>query len=335
MSGVERREFLGRIGRYSAGGFAAVAAFDLIGSSSAAAQVPSQQPPDVVPPTIEKVRDNLYVIGGADAEQRKSWTGGSNAVLVTENHGVVLVDTKNPGWGRHMQNLVKSVTDKPITTIIITHTHYDHTASNIEFPDTVNFIAHPNCVRSMAQATCNRTTGCEYFQGANKKYLPKTTFKDRMTLFEGKDRIELYYYGPAHTDGDTIVHFPALRAMHPGDIYPGRYSPFIDTINGGSGLGYEENFKQLVKNFKDVDLVIPAHRDTAEPWKSITDYQAWWSDFVAHIGAEMKAGKTADQIADAYQLPAKHPGFKLNTSGAPTRLKINTNVIYDELKKRG
>lgn len=178
-------------------------------------------------------------------------------------------------------------------------------------------------------------TGCEYFQGANRTYLPKTTFNDRLTLFSGNDRIELYYSGAAHTDGDTIVHFPALKAMHPGDIYPGRYSPFIDTINGGSGLGYDTVYTQLVKNLKDVEFVMPAHRDHPEPWKTMADYQAWWRDYVDHISTEMRTGKTADQIADAYVLPAKHPGFNLNTLGAPTRLKINTNIIFDELKKRG
>ena len=292
------------------------------------------QPPDIVPPTISKLRDNLYVIGGADAEQRGSWTGGSNLVFVTENDGVVLVDTKNPGWGRHMQDLVTSVTDKPITTIILTHTHFDHTASNIEFPDTIDFVAHVNCVRSLSQATCNRVTGCEYFQGENKKYLPKSTFTDRLTLFSGNDRIELYYYGPSHTDGDTIVHFPALNVMHPGDVYPGRYSPFIDTINGGSGLGYDHTLTKIAENFKDA-LIMPAHRDQPEPWTSLVEYQAWWHDVVADVRAGRQAGKTADQIAAAYSLPAKHPGFKLNTGGAPTRFTINANVIFDELQRAG
>lgn len=341
LSGVDRREFLDAARRYALGGLAAGAAWEVLGRPAVAGarpaagrQTPSNQPKDIAPPAIQKLRDNLYVIGGADAEQRSTWTGGSNFVFITERHGVVLVDTKNPGWGAHMQRLIRSVTDKPVTTIILTHTHYDHTASNIEFPDTVNFVAHVNCVRSLSQTSCNHTTGCEYFQGENRRYLPKTTFADRLSLFEGNDRIELYYFGPAHTDGDAIVHIPSLKAMHPGDIYPGRYSPFIDTINGGSGLGYENVLTQLVKNFRQIDIMLPAHRDTPEPWKSITEYQAWWVDFVGHIRAERKAGRSAKQIAEAYVLPAKHPGFKLNTLGAPTRLQINTGVIFDEFAKQ-
>jgi glyoxylase-like metal-dependent hydrolase (beta-lactamase superfamily II) len=338
--GLDRREFLDRTRRYALGGVAAGTAFEILGGSgardllAAARQVPSEQPPDITPPTITKLRDNLFSIGGADAENSSSWTGGSNFVFVTENHGVVLVDTKNPGWGRHMQRLVTSVTDKPVTTIILTHTHFDHTASNIEFSDTVDIVAHVNCARSLAQSTCNHVTGCEYFQGQNSKYLPGTTFTDRLSLFEGNDRIELYYFGEAHTDGDTIVHIPSVNAVHPGDLYPGRYSPFIDTINGGSGLGYDNVLSQMVKTFDNVEVMLPAHRDNPEPWQRLMEYSAWWTDFVGTVRVGRSAGKTAKEIADAYTLPAKHPGFGLNTKGAPTRLHINAGVIHDELGKQ-
>src|SRR2546430_7585500 len=49
---------------------------------------------------------------------------------------LVMIDGKNPGWGQHTVNAVKSITNKPITTVIVTHTHYDHTASLIEMPHT-------------------------------------------------------------------------------------------------------------------------------------------------------------------------------------------------------
>src|SRR4051794_11366151 len=71
------------------------------------------------PPMLEikNVKDNLYMIVGA---------GGNTAVFVTAG-GVVLVDTKNPGTGQAILDKVKTVTDKPIVTVINTHTHADHT----------------------------------------------------------------------------------------------------------------------------------------------------------------------------------------------------------------
>jgi hypothetical protein len=101
---LDRRSFFDRAGRFVVGSLAAGAAFEILGGRSAVegrglagGQTPSVQPPNITPPTIQKIRDNFYIIGGADAEQRSSWTGGSNFVFITRKHGVVLVDTKNPG----------------------------------------------------------------------------------------------------------------------------------------------------------------------------------------------------------------------------------------------
>src|SRR5262249_19541109 len=152
----------------------------------------------------EQIKDNLYMI----AEP----TSGGNTVVFVTDAGVVLIDTKNAGWGEEILRNVKSVTNKPITTIINSHTHADHTGSNTYFPATVEFIAQENTRNNMAKETCTNLGNCQSFKGENAKYLPKKTFKDRMTIGTGKDRIEFYYFGPGHTNGDAITVFPAVRA---------------------------------------------------------------------------------------------------------------------------
>ena len=105
--------------------------------SAAALQAPAaggQPAPRVV--TVEKLRDNLYMMGGAGG-------GGNSAVFVT-SAGVVVVDTKNPGWGQPLLEKIKSVTDKPVTMIINTHTHGDHVSGNVEFPTTVEVVTQEN-----------------------------------------------------------------------------------------------------------------------------------------------------------------------------------------------
>src|SRR5438874_11660966 len=89
----------------------------------------AQQQRPRIPPTgtIKKVRDNLYVIPGA---------GGNTTVFVTEG-GVVLVDTKLPNNGEAIMNQVRTVTDKPVSMIVNTHTHPDHIGSNEYFPASV------------------------------------------------------------------------------------------------------------------------------------------------------------------------------------------------------
>lgn len=84
---------------------------------------------------IQSVRGNLYFITGGDSYEvggRPSWTGGNVAVFVTAQ-GAVVVDSMIAGSGREILAQVRRVTDKPVTMLINTHTHYDHTGSNGEF----------------------------------------------------------------------------------------------------------------------------------------------------------------------------------------------------------
>ena len=89
--------------------------------------VAQQQAPRPPLPDLTKVRDNLYVITASTPGAE--FTGGNIGVLVTDN-GVVLVDTKLPGYGPDILTNIRKVTDKPVTMVINTHTHRDHTGSN-------------------------------------------------------------------------------------------------------------------------------------------------------------------------------------------------------------
>ena len=118
--------------------------------------------------TIEKVKDNLYVIMGG---------GGNTAAFIIAN-GVVLVDTKLANYGQPILDKVKSVTDKPITHIINTHTHGDHVGSNEFFPAAVEIVAQENTAANMAKMPA--------FQDPAKKHgLADQTFKDKLTVLAG------------------------------------------------------------------------------------------------------------------------------------------------------
>ena len=143
---------------------------------------------------IEKVKDNLYLIQGQ---------GGNTAVYVAQN-GVVIVDTKNPNNGQAILDQIKTVTDKPITHIINTHTHGDHTGSNQFFPASVEVIVQENTKGYMEKMPV-------FQEEANKNGLPDRTFKDKMSVLKGKDQIDLYYFGPAHTGGDAFIVFKNAR----------------------------------------------------------------------------------------------------------------------------
>jgi glyoxylase-like metal-dependent hydrolase (beta-lactamase superfamily II) len=117
--------------------------------------------------------------------------------------GVTLVDSKLPGFGPTILERIKTVTNEPITRIINTHTHGDHTGSNSFFGASVESIVHENARASMAKMP--------EFSAANARFLPRRTYTYTLTLGAGKDQIDLYHFGRGHTNGDTFVVFTALR----------------------------------------------------------------------------------------------------------------------------
>src|SRR5947199_9758841 len=98
-------------------------------SMTAAARYPSQAPL----PDLTKVKENLYIIEASSPVDRSMFTSGNTGVFITDT-GVVVVDTKLANYGPGIIAKIKKVTSKPVTTIINTHTHGDHTGSNEGFP---------------------------------------------------------------------------------------------------------------------------------------------------------------------------------------------------------
>ena len=262
---------------------------------------------------IEKVKDNLYMIQGQ---------GGNTAVYVADN-GVVLVDTKLANNGQAILDQVKSVTDKPITTIINTHTHGDHTGSNQFFPASVDIVVQENTKGYMEKMPV-------FQEAANKNGLPDRTFKDKMTLLKGKDSIDLYYFGPAHTGGDAFVVFRNLRVMHAGDAFANKGQPLIDRANGGSGVQYPDTLTKAAKGIKNITTVINGHTTMTTTWQDFVDYGEFNRLFLAHARESMKAGKSPEQAMMDFKLPEKFKGYNLGGGrGGPGG---NFGVIYEELK---
>jgi glyoxylase-like metal-dependent hydrolase (beta-lactamase superfamily II) len=262
---------------------------------------------------IEKVAANLYFVPGA---------GGNTAVFVAAN-GVVLVDTKLANNGQAILDQVKSVTDKPITHIINTHTHGDHNGSNQFFPATVEIVAHENTTANMQKMPV-------FQDAANRHGLPDRSYKDRMTVLSGNDAIDLYYFGPAHTNGDTFVVFRNARVVHTGDGFPNKGQPFIDRANGGSGVAYPDTITKAASTIKDVDTVINGHSPVTMRFQDLADYGEFNRLFLAHARESLKAGRTPEQAMMSLKLPEKFKDY--NLAGGRGGPGGNFGVIFEELK---
>jgi cyclase len=292
----------------------------LVAAGALSVAVAGQQPAPraTLPTSLEKVKDNLYIIGKSSPADRLQFTGGNVGVFVTDG-GVVVVDTKLAGYGPGIIELVKTVTNKPITTIINTHTHGDHTGSNEGFPANVEIVAHENTKTNMMKM--------DAFKGEKAQFLPKKTYKDKLTLGTGKDRVDLYYFGAGHTNGDTFIVYPALRVLQAGDMFAWKDAPLYDRNNGGSGVEHPKTFAKLVAAIKGVDTVIPGHSPVTT-FKDLEEYGRYTADLLAATELAMKAGKSADDAAAAIDLSAKYPGYKNE------RVKAAVAAIYDELAKK-
>ena len=289
------------------------------GTLAAVAAQPAQ--PKVV--DVEKLADNLFVLKGG---------GGNTAAFVTAD-GVTVIDTKIPGWGQPIIDKVKELTSKPITRIINTHTHYDHVSGNVEFPATVDVVVQENTKANMQRmgpvlGRESVTSGPSIFKEHSGRGLPTKTFKDKLTLGQGADRIDLYYFGRGHTNGDAFVVFPALRVMHAGDIFARKGPPLLDANNGGSGVAIGDTLARAHSSIKGVERVITGHSDMMT-WADLEEYAKFNRDFLTWVTNAKKAGKTADAAAAEYAIPAAYKGYTPNAD----QTKSNVAVIYKELAK--
>lgn len=270
---------------------------------------------------VEQLADNLYVLRGG---------GGNSAAFVTSN-GVVLVDTKVAGWGQPLIDAIGGLTPNPVTTIINTHAHFDHVSGNVEFPASVEFVAHENAKTLMEE--WNPVTGFpgdfpDVFDENNGHGLPTRTYADRLTLGSGVDQVDLYYFGRGHTGGDTWVVFPSLRTMHAGDMFPGKQVPIIDQSNGGSGVEYARTLRLAHATVTDIDTVITGH-STVMTRSDIAEMADFVDTFVSGVRAGKLAGRSAADVAASWQPPAR---FKTNYNVPPAeRLQAYVQVVYDEL----
>ena len=276
----------------------------------ATAQSPAPSPMVV---EVEKVKDNLWVLRG----------GGGNTAVFATAAGVVVVDAKNPGWGQPVLDKIKTLTDKPVTTLINTHTHGDHVSGNVAFPASVEIVTHENTKANMEKMPI--------FKENAGRGLPKKTFKDRMTLGKGADQIDLYYFGPGHTSGDAWVVFPAHRIVHAGDMFARKGMPFFDGTNGGSVLHYSETLMKAYNGIKNVDTIINGHMPAQSSWADLKEYADFNRDFLTFAQAQLKAGKTAETAGADWKMPEKYAGY--NATVQPERMKASFELLAAEMKK--
>jgi glyoxylase-like metal-dependent hydrolase (beta-lactamase superfamily II) len=267
----------------------------------------------------EQVSENIYKIFGA----------GGNTTFFVRSDGVVLVDTKLPNQGAAILAKVREVTDKPVTMIINTHSHPDHLGSNTEIDTArggVQVVVQANTTKRMAAMPSNSKVS--------------QSFEDRLTLGSGRDQIDLYWFGPAHTDGDAFVVFPQEKVLLMGDVMAWDMGPLIDPGTGGSMVATPVTVGRLVDGVTGVEKVIEGHGHV-NSWEGLLRYLAYTRKIVEVATKANDEGLNYAQAYDKYFAtdPAMAPytGEELKKgleygSTPKTRSLNNIYVAMAELK---
>jgi glyoxylase-like metal-dependent hydrolase (beta-lactamase superfamily II) len=165
------------------------------------------------------------------------------------------------------------------------------------------------------------------FKDNGGRGLAKRTFTDRLTLGSGNERVELYYFGRAHTGGDAYVVFPFHRVLHTGDTFPNKGIPIIDANNGGSGVAYPDTLSKAAA-LPGIDVVITGHSPLMT-MADVKEYADFTRAFLDAVRAAKKAGQTVDEVVKTWKVPERFKGY---AQPMPERLRPNVQAVWDELK---
>jgi glyoxylase-like metal-dependent hydrolase (beta-lactamase superfamily II) len=219
---------------------------------------------------LEKVKDDLYVISG---------DGGNTTVFLTDE-GVVLVDDKFERDYDDIVAKVKSLTEKPIKYVFNTHQHTDHTGGNQKMLATADTIASSKARTNMME---RKMPG-----------VPRLSFTHELTLTLGGKEVVARHFGRGHTDGDSMVYFPADKVAAIGDKFStGTFGVYIDYKSGGTTAEWAKTLEEALQ--WDFDTVIPGHGPFAkreDVVKSRNDVEAMRK----RISAMIRGGKTKDEV---------------------------------------
>ena len=227
--------------------------------------------------------------------------GGTIAFYLSKD-GIVVVDAQFPESAGHLIDELKKKSEKPYHLLINTHHHGDHTAGNIAFKALVpHVLAHVNSLS-------NQKNVAEKNKTEDKQLYPDLTYTDTWCEKYGKEKICLHYYGPGHTDGDSLVHFQHSNIVHMGDLVFNRRHPFIDKTAGANIDNWIKLLNKTLITFDKDTRYICGHAAAGYEITLKADDLKLFSEYLGNVlkftEGEIKAGKTKEEILTAKQIPA-------------------------------
>ncbi len=231
--------------------------------------------------------------------------GGNVGVLVGDE-GVLMIDDQFAPLSDKLTAAIRTLSQKPIRLLVNTHLHGDHTGGNENFGKMgIDIVAHDNVRVRMARGVNNNPP-------SPAVALPVVTYGDRMSLHLNGESVTIGKLPPAHTDGDSFIHFANADVIHAGDVFRTTGYPGVDVNNGGSVKGTIEALQALVDMAGPNTKIVPGHgvvstRDDVAAFRTNT------IEAQRRITELIEQGMTVEQVVAAN--PTADLATKFATSG--------------------
>lgn len=248
---------------------------------------------------------------------------GGTILFMLSASGIVVVDAQFPDSAGHLIEELKKRTNKPFSLLINTHHHGDHTAGNIAFKGLVSHVvAHEN-------SKTNQEKVAKEQKKEDAQLYPDTTYGATGWMQSiDKEKIQTHYFGPGHTDGDSIVHFQNANIAHMGDLVFNRRHPYIDKSAGASISNWIKLLDKTATTFDNKTQFVCGHAgdgyDIILKQDDLRAFGDYLGNVLKFVGAGIKTGKSKEEILKATEIPGS-PEWKGSGIDRPI------NAAYQEL----
>lgn len=263
--------------------------------------------------------------------------GDPNSGIIVGDDSVMVIDAQaTPTLARQVIQKVRSVTDKPISHLVLSHYHAVRVLGAAEYK--ASNIIMSSKARSMVVERGQEDWDSEFdrfprlFKGHEEisgLTWPTTTFDKKMSLFLGKRRVDLYFLGRAHTAGDIVIHVPDSNVLFTGDIVEYKSACYC----GDAHLQEWPKTLGKIAKFQAVSLV-PGRGDALTDPRQINDAIELTEDFVtstfksvskiAHAGGDLKEAMSSCRD----ECDKKFAGYAIYEHCLP----FNVSRAFDEAK---
>ena len=227
--------------------------------------------------------------------------GFANVGVFVGEEGVLLVDSQFEPHAEDLVSAIRKLSDGDIKFLINTHVHPDHIGGNEPLAaDGVLIFAHDNMRVRMVERRSRFPRGNGgFFPQASVEARPFVTYNDGVTFHFSGEEVRVFLAPPAHTDGDTFVHFPESDVLHLGDVFRTTSYPIIDVYNGGTLAGTIEALNLAISLAGPKTRIIPGHGVEVVGRQELVQFRDMIVDISKRVRDLIAEGNTLDEVMRA------------------------------------